>query len=129
MIKDKRKSIRRPMRYSAWVALEGDQLHGCVLSDISDSGARIDIDESETIPDQFTLLLTSNGAARRKCHVVWRKPRQIGVAFEGRISDGDKATLVPKPEGETKAADPQTAKPEGAKAEPIKDAAEPAKST
>ncbi len=85
MLKDKRKSLRRPMRYTAWVALAPDQLHGCVLSDISETGARIDIDDSKTIPDQFMLLLSSNGAARRKCRVVWRKPRQIGVKFERRF--------------------------------------------
>jgi len=128
VIKDKRKSLRRPIRYSAWVALEGDQMHGCVMTDVSDSGARIDIDESKPIPDQFTLLLTINGSARRKCRVVWRKPRQIGVVFEGRIGDGDKATLVPKPEDAAKAADPESAKPESAKAEPAKSEAEPAQS-
>jgi len=88
MAKDKRKSMRRPLRYSAWVALEADLLHGCVLSDISDSGARLDVDDSQTIPDDFTLLLTSNGSAHRKCHVVWRKPRQLGVSFERKAADG-----------------------------------------
>jgi PilZ domain len=94
MVKDKRKSLRRPIRYSAWVALEADMLHGCVMSDISDTGARLDIDDSQIIPDDFTLLLTSNGSAHRKCHVVWRKPRQLGVTFERRAADG--VTLVPK---------------------------------
>ena len=59
------------------------------------------------------MLLTINGSARRKCRVVWRKPRQIGVAFEGRITDGDKATLVPKPEDEAKAPNAEGAKPRG----------------
>jgi len=84
------------MRYTAWVLIEGDQLHGCALSDISDSGARIDIDDSKTIPNSFMLLLASNGSARRKCKVVWRKPRQIGVTFERQLAAGDRATLVPK---------------------------------
>jgi hypothetical protein len=52
-MKDKRKALRRPMRYTAWVAVEGDQLHGCVLSDVSKSGARIDVDDSKAIPDSF----------------------------------------------------------------------------
>jgi hypothetical protein len=133
VIKDKRKSLRRPVRHSAWIALEGGQTHGCVMSDVSDSGARLDIDESKPIPDQFTLLLTINGSARRKCRVVWRKPRQIGVTFEGRITDGDKATLVPKPKNDAKATDPESAKSESAKAEgamagPAKGQAEPAQS-
>jgi hypothetical protein len=96
MIKDKRKSVRRPVRYTAWVALEAGQLHGCVLSDVSDSGARIDIDETKEIPDQFTLLLASNGSAQRKCRVIWRQPRQIGVTFDRTLGHIEAATLAPK---------------------------------
>jgi hypothetical protein len=124
MIKDKRKSKRRPIRYSAWVALGPDQLHGCVLSDVSDTGARIDIDDTKAIPDQFLLLLSSNGSTRRKCKVVWRKPRQIGVTFELRLNDGEQASLVPKLDADTNGANPETVK-----AETVKSDAEPAKGT
>jgi PilZ domain len=111
MAKDKRKSIRRPIRYSAWVVLEGDALHGCVMTDISDTGARLDVDETKPIPDQFTLLLSMNGGARRKCRVIWRKPRQIGVSFEGRVSMDPNAGAPPKPEdaAEDAAAEPAKA--------------------
>jgi hypothetical protein len=74
IVKDKRKSLRRPVRYSAWVALGSNQLHGCVMTDVSDSGTRIEIEASQPIPNRFTLLLTGNGSARRKCRMVWRKP-------------------------------------------------------
>lgn len=95
MIKNKRKSLRRQVRYTAWLVLDGDQLHGCVLSDASDSGARLDVEDSKTIPDVFMLLLAGNGSARRKCHVVWRKPQQVGVKFERRLAQSKRATLVP----------------------------------
>jgi len=95
MNNDKRRALRRPIRYSAWVALEGEQLHGCVLSDVSESGARIDIDETKTIPDQFVLLLASNGSARRKCRVMWRKPQQFGVTFDRGLTVSERTTLVP----------------------------------
>jgi hypothetical protein len=104
MAKDKRKSVRRPMRYTAWVALAADQLHNCVLSDVSDTGARIDIEDSKAIPDDFVLLLSSNGSARRKCQVVWRQPRQIGVKFERHLANAERATLVPKVDAGTDAA-------------------------
>jgi hypothetical protein len=113
MVKDKRKSVRRPIRYSAWVALEGEQLHGCVMSDISDCGARLDIDDTKPIPDQFLLFLSTNGAARRKCRVVWRKPRQIGVSFEGRLNVDEHATLVPNQNADTKEPAAETAKSNG----------------
>ena len=81
------KSRRRPLRYSAWMALDNDKLHGCVLSDISDSGARLDVEDSEILPDRFMLLLSGTGSARRNCRVIWRAPAQVGVAFEQRLSD------------------------------------------
>jgi PilZ domain len=109
MVKDKRKSVRQPIRYTAWVALEPDQLHGCVLSDISETGARIEIDETKPMPDEFVLMLSSNGTAQRKCRVVWRKPRQLGVIFERSLDNSEQATLVPKLDADTDSATPQTA--------------------
>lgn len=133
MQKDKRKSRRQPLRYSAWMALDNEKLHGCVLSDISDTGARLDVEDSAAMPDRFRLLLSGSGSARRDCRVVWRAPAQIGVAFEKRPSDAANATLVPKPNADAAAAKPDVkpeanseAKPE-AKPEVAREA-EPAKS-
>jgi len=69
------------MRYTAWVAQKGKPLHGCVVADISESGARLNVEDPDSIPDEFMLVLARRGDAQRKCRVVWRKPRQIGVEF------------------------------------------------
>ncbi|HTQ83200.1 MAG TPA: PilZ domain-containing protein [Pseudolabrys sp.] len=95
MRNDKRRARRRPIKYSAWMALDSDNLHGCVLADISDTGARLDVDDSKIVPEHFMLLLSGTGSARRSCRVVWREPGQVGVAFERRLSE-TAATLVPK---------------------------------
>jgi hypothetical protein len=94
------------MRYAAWVAREPGQLHGCALSDISDTGARIDVEDAKTIPDHFVLLLSGNGKARRKCRVVWRKATQIGLTFERPLAASDRATLVPKLDADLSALTP-----------------------
>ena len=94
MIHNKRKSRRRQIRYTAWLVLEGDQLHGCVLSDASDTGARLEVEDSKRVPDTFMLLLAGNGSARRTCRVVWRKPQQVGVKFERRLAQHNQATPV-----------------------------------
>jgi hypothetical protein len=70
------------MRYTAWIAVAPDKLLGCVLADISDTGGRLDVDDSDAIPDRFTLWLARNGSAKRACRVVWRQTRQLGVAFD-----------------------------------------------
>jgi hypothetical protein len=81
MFSNKRNAIRRPVRCTAWIALKAKKLHGCVVSDISDSGARLNVENAALLPDEFLLFLSSRGTASRKCRVVWRKTKQIGVEF------------------------------------------------
>lgn len=105
MINDKRKSQRRTIRYTAWAIIDGETLHGCVLSDVSDFGARLDVENADNLPDQFVLLLSGRrGSPRRNCRVIWRKPNQVGVEFEKRLSATDTVTLVPKPNADIIAA-------------------------
>ena len=95
MAKDKRKALRRPMRHTAWIALGAGRLQGCVLADVSDTGCRIDVENVDMVPQHFTLWLARNGSARRKCKVVWRNERQIGVAFDRPVFNPEQVPLVP----------------------------------
>ena len=121
MLNEKRAAKRQPLRYTAWVALTAEQRHGCVVSDVSDTGARIDVQDSKAIPDHFVLMLSSNGAARRFCRVKWRKPTQVGVKFESSLAEAAaKAALAQ----DAAQATPNEAPIAAARAEPAK---EPAK--
>jgi hypothetical protein len=46
-------------------------------------------------PDSFVLLLAENGATRRRCRVIWRKPRAIGIKFESWLDDRIRAGVKP----------------------------------
>lgn len=105
MLKEKRKTARKPMRYTAWVALENSQLHGCVVADISDTGARLDVENSDRLPERFVLRLSGRGGPPRHCRIMWRAPHQIGVQFEKRIGDPVKVTPA-KPNGGVVTAEP-----------------------
>jgi len=48
---------------------------------ISETGAALEINSPLWFPDRFTLSITSDGL-RRPCHIVWRKEKRIGVAFD-----------------------------------------------
>ena len=96
MIKEKRTARRQPMRHSAWVATTPKQRFGCLVSDVSDTGARIEVNDSTAVPDIFVLMLSSNGAARRIYRVVWRKLTHMGVKFERSLAAAANATLAPK---------------------------------
>jgi hypothetical protein len=73
-----------------------NESRGCALSDISETGARIDIEEPEQVPDRFMLWLSANGSARRTCRVVWREGHQLGVIFDPRQVDTGRAPLAPR---------------------------------
>lgn len=100
------------MRYGAFLILDGDTQRGCVLSDISDTGARIDVATADELPDRFTLMLSGNGSPRRNCRVVWRQPTQVGVNFDGRLPPNERTGLVPEMNADYPA--------EGADATPLK---------
>jgi PilZ domain len=111
MVKEKRSARRLPSRYTAWVALTAEQRHGCVISNVSDSGARIDVQDSKILPDCFVLMLANNAAARRYCRVIWRKPTRVGVKFERNMAEAGEATLAPKSDADQKAAPARAAEP------------------
>lgn len=82
------------MRYPAWVAIAPEQRSNCFVSDVSRTGARIEATDTTMVPDSFVLMLSSNGAPRRFCRVIWRKPNQVGVKFERSLAEAAKPLSV-----------------------------------
>ena len=95
MTHDQRKNRRHPIAYMARLELRPGKIVRCMLSDISDSGARLNVPFPDKVPARFRLWLTTSGNARRTCQVVWRTARQIGVRFERVLSEPQRATLEP----------------------------------
>ncbi len=52
----------------------------CVILDVSNSGARLDVPATARIPQRFKLMIDSDGS-ERICDVVWRRDNSIGVKF------------------------------------------------
>ena len=78
-----RHKARQSLRYRAEIKLEGSDPIACGLQDVSDAGACISVPAVDKIPDEFTLLLSHDGAAQRRCKVIWRKEDEhlVGVTF------------------------------------------------
>ena len=53
----------------------------CVVRNISDTGAALDVASPLGIPSEFNLLL-SGTRTHQRCRVVWRQEKRIGVTFE-----------------------------------------------
>lgn len=85
MSSNRRKSARRAIGYSAKIiAIDGSWAHDCRVVDVSDSGAKLTIQEQSDLPKDFILALSMDGKATRQCHVMWVKDSEIGVVFERR---------------------------------------------
>ena len=53
----------------------------CTVRNISETGAALEVVTPLFIPDRFTLFVPSD-QLKRPCHIVWRKEKRIGVAFD-----------------------------------------------
>src|SRR3954470_12336118 len=85
-----RKNVRRRFSQSAMLySVTGTAIGNCIVHDISEGGAKLSVEAPANAPDELVLVLSRNGAIRRKCRVVWRSDHHLGVIFEppGRRSD------------------------------------------
>jgi hypothetical protein len=51
------------------------------MLDLSHSGARLQLNETGALPDEFILVMARNGTVRRCCQVIWRAEHTVGVQF------------------------------------------------
>jgi hypothetical protein len=61
------------------------EFHGrtisCLVRNLSESGATLDVISPGEIPDRFTLALPFEGESHR-CSLIWRRETAIGVSFQ-----------------------------------------------
>jgi hypothetical protein len=77
---DKRASTRNRVLRPATIEFDGGAIT-CMVRNMSDGGAMLDVATAAGIPEHFTLMLRKDGR-RVPCHVVWWKVKRIGVTFE-----------------------------------------------
>ena len=81
-----RQSINRTAKF---VTDSGTLPRDCLITDITDHGARLFTDASD-VPDSFQLLVSGENSMRRECRVVWRLGGEIGVEFVSREADRER---------------------------------------
>jgi len=79
LIEEKRKHQRTEVNEPAYVSAGGSVMR-CVVRNISEEGAAIDVDNPAFVPAQFRLVMASNSATY-DCRVIWIQQKRIGVAF------------------------------------------------
>jgi hypothetical protein len=80
MADDHRVAPRRRVLKAGAIAFGGASID-CTVRNLSATGAALEVVTPLFIPDRFTLVVPTE-QLRRPCHVVWRKDRRMGVAFD-----------------------------------------------
>ena len=65
------------------MGVDGTWRRSCNLLDVSESGAKLEIEGAVDIlqSKEFFLVLSSTGLAFRRCEMIWVDGTQVGVRF------------------------------------------------
>ena len=78
----KKRESRKSLHQSGWITLEGGfAARPCVVQDLSTTGAKITIDDPNTLPAELKLASTRDARTGRKCEVVWLRVKSVGIKF------------------------------------------------
>ena len=77
---DKRINLRHRVLKAGKISFGRAGIIDCTVRNMSDTGARLEVESVIGIPDTFNLVVRSDPSAKQ-CRVVWCKEKQIGVKF------------------------------------------------
>ncbi len=79
----KKREARKLLPRPGWITLDGGfAARRCMVQDISNSGARIALDEDASqLPGTLRLAFARDAKKGRSCRVVWRRGRSAGIKF------------------------------------------------
>ena len=75
-----RVAARHRVLKAGTISFGGDGID-CTVRNLSETGAALEVITPLFIPDRFTLIVPTD-QLKRPCHVVWRREKRIGVAFD-----------------------------------------------
>ena len=85
----RRKSLRRHFGYPGQMHVgDGAPPRACVIIDMSETGAQLQVPAEAEVPPEFSLLIGGNANVRRQCRVVWRSGNRMGVRFPMSVGKG-----------------------------------------
>ncbi len=77
---NERAASRQRVFKAATIECNGGKID-CVVRNISETGAALEVPVALDIPSEFDLLISGNSVGHR-CQIKWRKENRIGVAFK-----------------------------------------------
>lgn len=67
------------MQFRSFIELEAEEKRDCLVGNVSETGARIEVEQARELPDEFVLHLS--GKVPRRCRVIWRADRALGIVW------------------------------------------------
>jgi hypothetical protein len=78
----KKREARKSLHQSGWITLDGGfAARPCIVQDLSSTGAKITVEDTNTLPGRLRLALSRDARTGRNCEVVWRRGKTAGVRF------------------------------------------------
>ena len=79
---EKRLSARRNTMIEARIVFDaGRRRMACIIRNLSDTGAKLEVASVAGVPNTFDLM--APGHRPHACRVVWRSLKEMGVEFVG----------------------------------------------
>jgi hypothetical protein len=77
---EKRGTQRQQILKAGTISFDGSGID-CLVRKMSGAGANLEVESQIGIPNSFDLVIETEHS-NHHCHVVWRKARRIGIAFD-----------------------------------------------
>jgi hypothetical protein len=81
VMQERRSNPRRRVLKAGRIAFGRAGGFDCMIRNLSDKGACLEVESPVGIPDSFTLVVPHD-AIMRHVHVQWRQAKRIGVVFD-----------------------------------------------
>ena len=82
LLSDKKREKRKSLSQPGWITLDGGfAARQCVVQDMSSTGAKVTIDDPNTLPAKLRLAFSRDARTGRNCEVVWRRGSSVGIKF------------------------------------------------
>ena len=92
-MQDRRQRVRDKVLYGgvAEISERGATLN-CVVRNLSDAGACLELDGSANLPEQVNLTIARKGRSYL-ARMIWRQANKVGLAFRAMITDTPESDL------------------------------------
>ena len=82
LLSSKKREARKSLSQPGWITLEGGfAARQCVVQDLSTTGAKVTIDDPNSLPAKLRLAFSRDARTGRRCEVVWRRGKSVGIKF------------------------------------------------